>query len=66
MPKYDELLEDDDDSQVVEVDAEPVFNPELPTGKHAGVVVVEPPIITIGRAKRREHLRKLQEESEQP
>lgn len=64
MPQYDELLEDDDDAQAFEAEPEPVFDPEF--DENSGVVVVEPPIISIGRAKRREHLRKLQEESEQP
>lgn len=63
MPLYDDLLEDDPDSQVIEVDDEPVFKPR-PT-KDDGVIISEPPIISIGRARRRRDLRLLSENKDE-
>lgn len=57
-PDFDELLQEPDDSQAFEMDDEPVFTPN--PDKDAGVVVVEPPLIPIGRKRRRDNLRKLQ------
>ena len=63
MPQFDELLEDAEDSQAFDADLEPTgFEPPVNENK-AGVVIVEPPIIHIGRDKRKRELRKLQEES---
>lgn len=66
MPQYDELLEDDPESQAFDADLEPTgFTP--PSNEHeAGVVIEEPSIIHIGRDKRKRELRKLQEESSDP
>jgi len=60
MSDFDELLEDDEDSQVIDADfEEPGFQPEY--AKDDGVVISEPPIVSIGRAKRRKYLRELQD-----
>jgi len=60
MPQWDELIDDDENSQVVEADTEePGFQPEY--DKDDGVVISEPPIVSIGRARRKQYLRSLQD-----
>lgn len=61
MPDFDDLLEETEESQAFDADSEPVFDADYK--EDSAVVALEPPIISIGRAKRREYLRKMQEES---
>lgn len=62
----EQLLDEDPNSQAVEVDDEAFYEPY--PDKDSGVVVVEPDIITIGRGKRKDALRKerMSEVSQQP
>lgn len=56
------LLDDDPDSQAIEADLNDVqFTPE--PSKNDYVIAVEPPIISVGRGKRKIALRKLSEEA---
>lgn len=57
-PDFDELLDEPEDSQAFEADDEPEFTPT--PDDSAGVVVEEPPLMPIGRKRRRDDLRKLQ------
>lgn len=52
----EDLLSDDPDAAAIEADDDVAFEPET----DSQVVAIEPPIISIGRAKRRAAMRKLQ------
>lgn len=56
-PEYDDLLDDDEDSQVFDADEELEFTPR--PDENAGVVAAEPPIISIGRKNRKDVMRSL-------
>jgi len=56
MNQNEEILNDDPDSLAVEADDEVQYDPN----SESSVVAVEPKIITIGRKKRRDSLRNLQ------
>lgn len=55
----EELLTPADDDQAVEAELEPQYDPR----EEGAVVTLEPAVITIGRAKRAEALRKMRDES---
>lgn len=57
LPDFDELLDEDENTQAFDADTEPDFTPN--PDKNAGVVAVEPPIIAIGRKNRKDELHKL-------
>lgn len=59
-PEFDELLDESEDSQAFEADDEPTFDPL--TIEDSNVVAVEPPLIAIGRKRRKDDLRRLSEE----
>lgn len=54
----EELLTPTDEDLAVEAETEPQYDPR----ESGAVVTVEPPVITIGRAKRVEALRKMRQE----
>jgi hypothetical protein len=56
----DDLLSVDPESQAVEVDDDVQYEPDTTSQ----VVATEPPIISIGRGKRSEHLRHLPKEQQ--
>jgi hypothetical protein len=60
-PEFDDLLDDTEDSQVIDVDEELQFDPN--PNENAGVVAVEPEVISIGRGIRKREMQKLQKES---
>lgn len=60
LPDFDELLDEEENSQAFEADDELEFDPN--PDKNAGVVATEPPIIAIGRKNRKDELRKLSPE----
>lgn len=56
----DELLNVDPESQAVEVDGDVQYLPDT----DSQVVAIEPPIISIGRGKRSDYLRRLPSEQQ--
>lgn len=57
----EEILSEDPESLAVEADDIPQYDPDL--DENAGVVSVEPPIISIGRARRKRELRQMRSET---
>lgn len=60
MAKYDELLDDAEDSAAFDADLTPVgFEPEQLDDKDSGLVVEEPKIIHIGRKLKKDEAQKM-------
>lgn len=59
-PDFDDLLDESEESQAFEAEDEPIFDPL--TIEESNVVSVEPPLIMIGRKRRRDDLRRLSQE----
>lgn len=57
VPDFDDLLDEDENTQAFDADGELDFTPT--PDEDAGVVSVEPPIIAIGRKNRKDELHKL-------
>ena len=66
MAQYDDLLEDEPESGAFDADLEPEGFEPYEDKKESGVVIVEPPIIQIGRAKRKDELKKMQSLQDEP
>lgn len=61
MPHYDDLLKDADGSGAFDADLEPIGFEPPPDENASGVVIAEPPIIHIGRAKHNREIKKMSE-----
>ena len=59
MAQLDDLLEDNESSGAFDADLEPTGFEPLPDEKASGVVIVEPPIIHIGRAKLKDERKRM-------